>query len=74
MAIDLGAPRDEYLHAPLVCPAAAGQTRGAWYVIGAADTIITPESELFVAHRAHAHILMVPGHSPLMRKIGRAHV
>jgi pimeloyl-ACP methyl ester carboxylesterase len=45
--------------------AAAWQTIPSWYVIGAADKIITPESELSMAHRAHAHILMVPGGSHL---------
>jgi pimeloyl-ACP methyl ester carboxylesterase len=45
--------------------AAAWQTIPSWYVIGSADKIITPESELMMAHRAHAHILMVPGGSHL---------
>jgi len=45
--------------------AAAWQTIPSWYVIGTADQIITPESELMMAHRAHAHILMVPGGSHL---------
>ena len=45
--------------------AAAWQTIPSWYVIGTADKIITPQSELFMAHRAHAHILMVPGGSHL---------
>jgi pimeloyl-ACP methyl ester carboxylesterase len=45
--------------------AAAWQTIPSWYVIGAADKIITPQSELMMAHRAHAHILMVPGGSHL---------
>jgi pimeloyl-ACP methyl ester carboxylesterase len=45
--------------------AAAWQTIPSWYVIGAADKIITPESELMMAHRAHARILMVPGGSHL---------
>jgi pimeloyl-ACP methyl ester carboxylesterase len=45
--------------------AAAWQTIPSWYVIGAADKIITPESELMMAHRAHAHILLVPGGSHL---------
>ncbi len=37
----------------------------SWYVIGTADKIITPESEMFMAHRAHAQILLVPGGSHL---------
>ncbi|MGO8951007.1 MAG: alpha/beta hydrolase [Ktedonobacterales bacterium] len=45
--------------------AAAWQTIPSWYVIGTADKIITPQSELMMAHRAHAHILMVAGGSHL---------
>jgi pimeloyl-ACP methyl ester carboxylesterase len=45
--------------------AAAWQTIPSWYVIGAADKIITPESQTFMAHRAHAHIRSVPGGSHL---------
>lgn len=45
--------------------AAAWQTIPSWYVIGTADQIITPESQLAMAHRAHARILMVPGGSHL---------
>jgi pimeloyl-ACP methyl ester carboxylesterase len=45
--------------------AAAWQTIPSWYVIGAADKIITPDSQLMMAHRAHAQILMVPGGSHL---------
>jgi pimeloyl-ACP methyl ester carboxylesterase len=45
--------------------AAAWQTIPSWFVIGAADKIITPESQLFMAHRAHAHILTVSGGSHL---------
>lgn len=45
--------------------AAAWQAIPSWYVIGNADTIITPESQLFMAHRARARILMVPGGSHL---------
>ena len=45
--------------------AAAWQTIPSWYVIGTADKIITPQSELFMAHRAHARILLVPGGSHL---------
>jgi pimeloyl-ACP methyl ester carboxylesterase len=45
--------------------AAAWETIPSWYVIGTADKIVTPVSELMMAHRAHAHILMVPGGSHL---------
>jgi pimeloyl-ACP methyl ester carboxylesterase len=45
--------------------AAAWQTIPSWYVIGTADKIITSDSQLMMAHRAHAHILMVPGGSHL---------
>jgi pimeloyl-ACP methyl ester carboxylesterase len=45
--------------------AAAWQTIPSWYVIGTADQIITPESEMFMAHHAHARILLVPGGSHL---------
>jgi pimeloyl-ACP methyl ester carboxylesterase len=45
--------------------AAAWQTIPSWYVIGAADKIITPESQTFMAHRAHAQIRSVPGGSHL---------
>ena len=45
--------------------AAAWQTIPSWYVIGTADKIITPQSELFMAHRAHARILMIPSGSHL---------
>ena len=45
--------------------AAAWQTIPSWYVIGAADQIITPQSQLMMAHRAHARILLVPGGSHL---------
>ncbi|HKD76829.1 MAG TPA: alpha/beta hydrolase, partial [Ktedonobacterales bacterium] len=45
--------------------AAAWQVIPSWYVVGAADKIIAPESQLFMAHRAHARILMVPGGSHL---------
>jgi pimeloyl-ACP methyl ester carboxylesterase len=45
--------------------AAAWQAIPAWYVIGTADKIITPESQTFMAHRAHARILSVPGGSHL---------
>jgi pimeloyl-ACP methyl ester carboxylesterase len=45
--------------------AAAWKTIPSWYVIGTADKIITPESELMMAQRAHARILTVPGGSHL---------
>ncbi|WP_433296817.1 alpha/beta fold hydrolase [Pseudonocardia sp. CA-142604] len=45
--------------------AAAWKTIPSWYVIGMSDQIITPQSELFMAHRAHSHILEVPGGSHL---------
>jgi pimeloyl-ACP methyl ester carboxylesterase len=45
--------------------AAAWKTIPSWYVIGGADKIITPESEMFMAHRAHARVLSVPGGSHL---------
>jgi pimeloyl-ACP methyl ester carboxylesterase len=45
--------------------AAAWKTIPSWYVIGMSDQIITPESELAMAHRAHSHIMEVPGGSHL---------
>jgi pimeloyl-ACP methyl ester carboxylesterase len=45
--------------------AAAWQAIPSWYVIGTADKIVTPASELMMAHRANAHILLVPGGSHL---------
>jgi pimeloyl-ACP methyl ester carboxylesterase len=45
--------------------AAAWKTIPSWYVIGMKDRIITPESELAMAHRAHSQILEVPGGSHL---------
>jgi pimeloyl-ACP methyl ester carboxylesterase len=45
--------------------AAAWKTIPSWYVIGGADKIITPESEMFMAQRAHARVLSVPGGSHL---------
>jgi pimeloyl-ACP methyl ester carboxylesterase len=45
--------------------AAAWRTIPSWCVIGAADKIITPESQLMMARRAHAHILLVLGGSHL---------
>jgi pimeloyl-ACP methyl ester carboxylesterase len=44
---------------------AAWKTVPSWYVIGSADKIITPESQTFMARRAHARILRVPGGSHL---------
>ena len=41
--------------------AAAWKTIPSWYVIGMNDQIITPQSELAMAHRAHSHIVEVPG-------------
>jgi hypothetical protein len=34
----------------------AWQTIPSWDVVGTADHIITPAEQLFMAHRAHAHI------------------
>jgi pimeloyl-ACP methyl ester carboxylesterase len=45
--------------------AAAWKTIPSWYVIGMKDQIITPQSELDMAHRAHSHIVEVPGGSHL---------
>jgi pimeloyl-ACP methyl ester carboxylesterase len=45
--------------------AAAWKTIPSWYVIGMHDQIITPQSELAMAHRAHSHIAEVPGGSHL---------
>jgi pimeloyl-ACP methyl ester carboxylesterase len=45
--------------------AAAWKTIPSWYVIGMKDQIITPQSELAMARRAHSHILEVPGGSHL---------
>jgi pimeloyl-ACP methyl ester carboxylesterase len=45
--------------------AAAWKSIPSWYVIGMKDEIITPESELAMAHRAHSHIVEVPGGSHL---------
>jgi pimeloyl-ACP methyl ester carboxylesterase len=45
--------------------AAAWKTIPSWYVIGMNDQIITPQSELAMAHRAHSHIVEVPGGSHL---------
>jgi pimeloyl-ACP methyl ester carboxylesterase len=45
--------------------AAAWKTIPSWYVIGMKDQIITPQSELDMAHRAHSHIVEVAGGSHL---------
>jgi pimeloyl-ACP methyl ester carboxylesterase len=45
--------------------AAAWKVIPSWYVIGTEDKIITPESETFMAQRAHARIRRVPGGSHL---------
>jgi pimeloyl-ACP methyl ester carboxylesterase len=45
--------------------AAAWKTIPSWYVIGMSDQIITPGSELAMAHRAHSHIMEVRGGSHL---------
>ncbi|HEX4678732.1 MAG TPA: alpha/beta hydrolase [Gaiellaceae bacterium] len=45
--------------------AAAWKTIPSWYVIGMNDQIITPDSELAMARRAHSHITEVPGGSHL---------
>jgi pimeloyl-ACP methyl ester carboxylesterase len=45
--------------------AAAWKNIPSWYVIGAADRIITPESQQAMAQRAGAKILRVPGGSHL---------
>lgn len=45
--------------------AAAWKSIPSWYVIGSDDRIITPESELAMAHRAHSDIVEVPGGSHL---------
>jgi pimeloyl-ACP methyl ester carboxylesterase len=45
--------------------AAAWKTIPSWYVIGTADKIITPASQISMAHRAHAQVRQVPGGSHL---------
>jgi pimeloyl-ACP methyl ester carboxylesterase len=46
--------------------AAAWKTIPSWFVVGGADQIITPESQLFMAHRAYARsIVTVAGGSHL---------
>jgi hypothetical protein len=41
--------------------AAAWKTIRSWDVIGLADKAITPEQQLFMAHRANAQITEIPG-------------
>jgi pimeloyl-ACP methyl ester carboxylesterase len=43
--------------------AAAWRTTGSWYFISTGDRIITPSSELFMAHRAHSKITEFHGGS-----------
>jgi hypothetical protein len=43
--------------------AAAWKTIPSWYFISSGDQIITPASELAMAHRAHSHITMFHGGS-----------
>jgi pimeloyl-ACP methyl ester carboxylesterase len=45
--------------------AAAWRTIPSWYFISTGDQIITPASELAMAHRAHSHITMFHGGSHL---------
>ena len=45
--------------------AAAWQTIPSWYFISTGDQIITPQSELAMAHRAHSHITLFRGGSHL---------
>jgi pimeloyl-ACP methyl ester carboxylesterase len=45
--------------------AAAWRTIPSWYFISTGDQIITPASQLAMAHRAHAHITMFHGGSHL---------
>lgn len=45
--------------------AAAWKTIPSWYFISTGDQIITPDSELAMAHRAHSHIIMFHGGSHL---------
>ena len=45
--------------------AAAWKTIPSWYFISTGDQIITPASELKMAHRAHSHITMFHGGSHL---------
>jgi pimeloyl-ACP methyl ester carboxylesterase len=45
--------------------AAAWKTIPSWYFISTGDQIITPASELMMAHRAHSHIVLFHGGSHL---------
>jgi pimeloyl-ACP methyl ester carboxylesterase len=45
--------------------AAAWRTVPSWYFISTGDQIITPQSELSMAHRAHSHITLFHGGSHL---------
>jgi pimeloyl-ACP methyl ester carboxylesterase len=45
--------------------AAAWKTIPSWYFISTGDQIITPASELAMAHRAHSHVTMFHGGSHL---------
>jgi pimeloyl-ACP methyl ester carboxylesterase len=45
--------------------AAAWKTIPSWYFISTGDQIITPASELMMAHRAHSHITVFHGGSHL---------
>jgi pimeloyl-ACP methyl ester carboxylesterase len=45
--------------------AAAWKTIPSWYFISSGDQIITPQSELMMAHRAHSHITVFKGGSHL---------
>jgi pimeloyl-ACP methyl ester carboxylesterase len=47
---------------------AAWQAIPSWYFISSGDQIITPASELMMAHRAHSHVTVFPGgsHLPLI--------
>jgi pimeloyl-ACP methyl ester carboxylesterase len=45
--------------------AAAWKTIPSWYFISTGDQIITPQSELMMAHRAHSHITIFHGGSHL---------
>lgn len=44
---------------------AAWKTLPSWYFISTGDKIITPESELAMAHRAHSHVTIFHGGSHL---------
>jgi pimeloyl-ACP methyl ester carboxylesterase len=48
-----------------VLPAEAWQAIPSWYFISSGDQIITPASELMMAHRAHSHVTVFQGGSHL---------